>query len=202
MNRAPIPHGKDHQWRKTQGVELVNYNADQLQTLASGFAALWDRVAEWTDSGFSSSQSDVAVSGGRVAPDGSENGRTPALVLRRLDSDDQFVADMHVVLSSMVRIGDTLDRVMVAFHRLQVANPEELKGVLEPKRPIGEGYCINKHCNHYSPGGLDRRRAERCEPCYRWWKSHDRTERPHENCASDRDHPYGCEQCERVGATA
>jgi hypothetical protein len=172
--------GLPHQWRSREITTLSTWCAETMQATALELPEILARILDWSPSGMPSG-GDTKVAGGGRNDDGTKRSPAADAAIRNLDDHSgDLLTSMHSIIASLVHIAQVLEQVEKNRRDLRVMDPKRANEILEP---IGAGYCINPECNRYVPGGKDRRRAERCEPCYRYWLDGSKNrERPKELC--------------------
>ena len=121
----------------------------------------------------------------RVADDGSVPGPTP-IAAERGELRDPVREAGALFFGGLVQARLAFEQMVNAASALVALSPKEAQEIIDMMGRGGRmaGYCANPACGRWVPGtAVDRLRAWRCEPCYKWRARHAGEERPRWLCA-------------------
>lgn len=162
----PLPKQKrdgSRVWRTKTLLDQVEWFDKAAQDLAADCAHVIRRAVLDHDDG-TSGGNDVKVAGGRVAEDGSENGRTPSMVLARMENGDDVTEAVARLVGRVIVIRDAMHGALADAAFLRGLDPEKAKRlVADAKLAPGAGWCDD--CGRWVSGGQDRLRSGFCDKC-------------------------------------
>ena len=135
-------------WRSSDVIQLAKENAELVATAL-------ERAQRDKHAGLPSGHGDGR---GTTNDGGGAYSRTEMLALSgQIKNDD--------VRNTLKRLVDLLARTHREASKLVSVPEDERQKLLLPP---GAGWCENRACGRWVPGGPDRLRAGRCERCYRY----------------------------------
>lgn len=174
-------------WRTQDLLAQLEWIAEATGELPKRAETVIRRACADVDDG-TSTGGDERVSGGRVADDGSENGRVPSMVLRRAKQGDPVERAMALLVFDVMTLRKAAAEAASAIEFLRGLSPEEARKLVEEKAPVrnGAGFCENPRCGRWVPGTrVDRIRRGRCDRCRKHLESHDEDWRPRDDAVPE-----------------
>jgi hypothetical protein len=163
----PLPKQKrdgSRTWRTKPLLDQVAWFETAAADLAEDCEHVIRRAVLDHDDG-TSGGTDVKVSGGRVADDGSENGRTPSMVLRRMENGDEVSEAVARLVGRVIAMREAMHGALADAAFLRGLDPEKARRLVEDQKIApGAGWC--EDCGRWVLGGRDDRlRSGRCDKC-------------------------------------